>query len=132
MNTIEHIGYLTGNIEASIEQFKLLGYTLVGGTIIDYTQKTRICFIQKQNETKIELVEPLAENEPMLKMLKKRGTGPYHICYEVEDVYQILEAMNKSKWLPIFNPVPAPAFNNRLICYMFKKEVGYIEFLNKQ
>ena len=117
MNTIEHIGYLTGNIEASIEQFKLLGYTPVGGAIIDYTQKTRICFIQKQNETKIELVEPLAENEPMLKMLKKRGTGPYHICYEVEDIEIEFDELIAKNWTPLFKPVEAPAFDNRKICY---------------
>ena len=132
MNKIEHIGYLTGNIEATTEQFRLLGYTPMGGVILDNTQKTKICFLQKEGVTKVELVEPFEENEPMRNMLKKRGIGPYHICFEVEDVYKEMEELNKSKWLPIFSPVPAPAFNERLICYMFKKEIGYVELLNKK
>ena len=129
---INHIGYLTNDIAKTAEQFEYLGFSVVGGVICDSTQKTRLCFLHKEGETDIELVEPFVENEPMLKMLKKRGVSPYHICYEVDDVEKVFDELHEKEWLPLFTPVPAPAFDNRLICYMFKPEIGYVEFVNKQ
>lgn len=128
---IDHIGYITGDITKSAKLFEKLGYKLVGEPIADETQKTRICYLQKKNEVMVELVEPFATNEPMQKMLKVRGVTPYHICYEVDDIYQIVEEFNKEGWVPMFQPVNAPASGNRLISYMFKRGVGYIEFVNK-
>ena len=68
----------------------------------------------------------------MLKMLKKKGVSPYHVCYEVDDVDVVFSELNEVGWLPMFAPVPAPAFDNRLICYMFKQEIGFVEFVNKK
>ena len=56
--TLDHIGYITDNIVQTLEQFSLFGYK-AGDIINDDTQRTRICFLKKQNETTIELVEPM-------------------------------------------------------------------------
>ena len=129
---IEHIGYLTGNIENTASKFKSLGYHWGGVIYNDDRQQCRIGFMEKPDEVRIELVEPYDDNEPMLKMLKKKGVSPYHVCYEVDDVDVVLNELNEEGWLPLFARVPAPAFDNRLICYMFKQEIGYVEFVNKK
>jgi methylmalonyl-CoA/ethylmalonyl-CoA epimerase len=33
---------------------------------------------------------------------------------------------------PLFSPVPAPAFGNRLICYFWKKDIGLIEIVEQE
>lgn len=55
---IDHIGYLTDNITESKDVLQSLGYDWRGQIYNDDIQKCKICFLQKQNEVCIELVEP--------------------------------------------------------------------------
>ena len=127
--TIDHIGYVTKKIEKTIASFSILGYE-AGEIVNDDTQKTRICFLRKKGEVSLELVEPYPENETMLKMLKK-GTTPYHVCYTVPDVNLAFEQLQESGFTPLFSPVAAPAFDNRLICYFWKNDMGLIEIVEQ-
>lgn len=127
--TLEHIGYITDNIVKTAEAFLLLGYK-ADVVVNDDTQRTRICFLTKSGATKIELVEPYEDNKTMQKMLK-RGVTPYHTCYEVDDVNAAYEEMLDHDFTPLFKPVAAPAFNNRLICYFWKSDIGFIELVNR-
>ena len=46
----------------------------------------KVVFIESPN-TKVELLEPLNENSPISKFLKKNPNGGmHHICYEVSDL----------------------------------------------
>lgn len=126
---VEHIGYVTKNIEKTAATFSIFGY-VAGDIVSDDTQKTRICFLRKEGEVPIELVEPYPENETMLKMLKK-GATPYHTCYIVPDVHITYEQLVDAGFTPLFSPVAAPAFNNRLICYFWKRDIGLIEIVEQ-
>lgn len=131
MEKIEHIGYLTGSIKDTVVAFGVLGYD--GGEIVDDdTQQTHICFLFKEGEVPIELVQPYEDNHSMQRMLSKRGDGPYHVCFSVDDINAKYEELVEKDWIPLFKPVAAPALDNRLICYFFKREVGLIEFVNKR
>ena len=127
--SIEHIGYVTKNIEKTAETFKVFGYQ-AGPIVNDDTQKTRICFLRKAGEVNIELVEPYPENATMQKMLKK-GATPYHTCYTVEDIQQACNQLKDMGFTPLFAPVEAPAFDNRLICYFWKNDIGLVEVVEK-
>lgn len=128
--TTDHIGYVTKNIEKTATTFTLLGYE-AGKVVNDDTQKTRICLLKKEGDVSIELVEPYPENETMLKMLKK-GTTPYHVCYTVPDVQIAFEQLKESGFTPLFLPVAAPAFDNRLICYFWKNDMGLVEVVEQE
>jgi methylmalonyl-CoA/ethylmalonyl-CoA epimerase len=67
----------------------------------------------------------------MLNMLKK-GATPYHTCYMVSDVQETYEQLKELGFTPLFSPVPAPAFGNRLICYFWKKDIGLIEIVEQE
>ena len=127
--SVEHIGYVTKSIEKTAETFKVFGYH-AEPIVDDDTQKTRICFLRKAGEVNIELVEPYSENTTMQKMLKK-GATPYHTCYTVEDIHQACEQLKDMGFTPLFLPVEAPAFDNRLICYFWKNDIGLIEVVEK-
>ncbi len=128
---IEHIGYLTKDIVDTSKAFELLGY-VAGEIVNDNTQQTKICFLRKEGETNIELVEPYEDNVTMQKMLSKRGSSPYHVCYEVDDIDVCYEEMLDNGFMPLFMPVEAPAFNNRKICYFSKRVIGLIELVSKK
>lgn len=126
---VEHIGYVTKNIEKTAETFKVFGFQ-AGPIVDDDTQKTRICFLKKTGEVNIELVEPYPENATMQKMLKK-GATPYHTCYTVENILQAYDQLKDIGFTPLFAPVAAPAFDNRLICYFWKNDIGFVEVVEK-
>lgn len=127
--SVEHIGYVTKSIEKTAETFKVFGYQ-AEPIVNDDTQKTRICFLRKVGEVNIELVEPYPENVTMQKMLKK-GATPYHTCYTVDDIHLACAQLKDKGFTPLFAPVAAPAFNNRLICYFWKNDIGLIEVVEK-
>ena len=127
--SVEHIGYVTKNIEKTAETFKVFGYQ-AEPIVNDNTQKTRICFLRKAGEVNIELVEPYPDNATMQKMLKK-GATPYHTCYVVEDIQQAYDQLKDMGFTPLFSPVAAPAFDNRLICYFWKNDIGLVEIVEK-
>lgn len=130
MNCIlEHIGYITDDIAKTTESFLLLGYE-AGPIVDDEIQRTRICFLKKRGETNVELVEPFEDNKTMQKMLK-RGVTPYHTCYVVDDIMKAYDDMLDHDFTPLFKPVAAPAFDNRLICYFWKSDIGFIELVNR-
>ena len=130
-NRIDHVGYLTGDILSTAKAFEKLGYQM-GKIVDDDTQRTRICFLTKPDEVRVELVEHYEDNKTMQKMLAKRGVTPYHICYEVDDVDSEYEQLIQEDWTALFKPVAAPAFGNRKICYFWNSEIGFIELVNKQ
>lgn len=126
---VEHVGYVTKDIEKTAETFKVFGYQ-AEPIVNDDTQKTRICFMRKAGEVNIELVEPYSDNATMQKMLKK-GATPYHTCYAVEDIQQAYNQLKDLGFTPLFSPVAAPAFDNRLICYFWKNDIGLVEVVEK-
>ena len=127
---LDHIGYLTGNISETSRYFEILGY-VAGNTVNDDTQQTKICFLKKEGEPTIELVEPYEGNKSMQKMFAKKGVTPYHMCYEVENIDSEFEELISKNWTALFKPVDAPALNNRKICYFWNSEIGFIELVNK-
>ena len=127
----DHIGYLTDDIQKTIKTFEIFGY-LAGETINDEIQKTKICFLHKESETTIELVEPYEENKTMQKMLAKRGVTPYHLCFIVDDIEEEYENMITLDFTPLFKPTEAPAFDNRKICYFWNSEIGFIELVEEK
>lgn len=130
---LHHIGYVVDAIEPSIKALQTLDNKLVTTPPIrDEIQRCRICFVQRENEPMIELVEPYENNKSLRKMLTQRGNAPYHMCYEVENVEALFDELSeKEGWMPLFRPVEAAAFGNRLITYFYNAQLGYVEFVNR-
>lgn len=128
---IHHVGYLTNNIEETIREFALLGYN-AGEVYDDNIQCTRICLLISEENEIVELVQPFEENRQMMRMLNKRGSSPYHVCYEVDSVVEVYHTLlNQEGWINVFEPVKAVALENRLITYFYNTKMGLIEFVNK-
>lgn len=125
-----HIGYAVHDIEKTAEYYINAGWEL-SDEVIDPIQDTKIAFLTKVDFPLIELVAPVDEKSPIIKTLDKMGVTPYHICYEVEDIYLAVNDLKKKRFIPLFNPTEAIALGNRKICYLFNQAVGLIELLNK-
>lgn len=81
---IEHIGIAIKSIEESLPYYEtVLGFKCYAiEEVVD--QKVKTAFL-KVGETKLELLEPTAEDSPIAKFLENRGSGVHHIAFAVED-----------------------------------------------
>nr|WP_314779289.1 VOC family protein [uncultured Treponema sp.] len=79
----------------------------------------------------IELIEPIDETSPVYKILQKSGVTPYHICYEVENISDTITELKREKFIPLSKPVEAVAMSNKKVCFLFNKNIGLIELVEK-
>jgi methylmalonyl-CoA/ethylmalonyl-CoA epimerase len=125
-----HIGYAVKSISGTASFYTAAGYC-AGKIVSDPIQRTKICFLSHKYNPRIELVEPDGEESSVNKILGGGGAVPYHVCYEVDDIDRDFDALLAIGYIPLFRPVEAAAFEDRRICYFYKKEIGYIELVNK-
>lgn len=126
-----HIGIATNNIDETVNKYNIFGYAKSTEIFHDTIQNVYITFMEKPNSPRIELVAPVNQDSPILNILNKNGTMPYHTCYEVIDIYLEVERLKKIKFVLVSKIVPAIAFENRLVCFLYSKDSGLIELLNK-
>jgi methylmalonyl-CoA/ethylmalonyl-CoA epimerase len=93
--------------------------------VIDTIQQVKVCFLSKDGEPYIELIEPLDENSHVDKILQKNKgvTTPYHLCYEADNIDVVFDILVEMGYTPLFRPIEAIALGNRQICYFYKKEI---------
>ena len=95
----------------------------------DPIQKVTVGFISL-NGCQIEVVIPLSEDAPILNAMKK-GTKLLHLCYEVDNIVVSISNAQKNNCIIVSNPVEAVAFENRKIAWIFHKNYGLIEILER-
>lgn len=81
---IEHIGIAVKSIEESLPYYEeVLGFKCYAVEEVK-DQKVKTAFL-KVGETKLELLEPTAEDSPIASFLENKGQGIHHIAFAVED-----------------------------------------------
>jgi len=125
-----HIGIATKSIDKTSKYYLEVGYNM-SKQIFDPVQKVNIVFLSKKSMPMIELLEPACEDSPVSKILMKSGVGPYHICYQVKDIYFAIDELKKKKYISLFNPVEAIALSMKKICFLFNKNIGLIELVEE-
>lgn len=125
-----HIGYAVKDILLTAEYYLKVGWN-ISDIQEDSIQNTKIAFLSRAGFPLIELVAPIDDKSPIVKTLEKVGVTTYHVCYEVDDIDIAVLNLKKQRFLPLFRPVEAIALENRKICYLYNKDVGLIELVNK-
>ena len=128
--SFHHIGIAVHQLDKTAGIYLDAGFSKTE-TIIDPIQNVRICFLKKENTPLYELIEPLDDMSPVCNILKKIGVSPYHICYEVPDLNLAIVNLKLVKYIVLQSPVPAKALDNRKISFLFHKDAGLIELLEK-
>ena len=89
----------------------------------------RVCFLDKDDAPRIELLEPLDDQSPVARTLATAGVSPYHICYQVDDMESAINALRSQRFLLVSGPVSACAMDNRRVAFLFQKHTGLIELV---
>jgi methylmalonyl-CoA/ethylmalonyl-CoA epimerase len=92
---INHLGIATKDISEALRFWEeALGLRNVHTEIVE-DQKVRVAMLPV-GESRIELLEPTADDSPISKFLEKRGGGIHHIAVEVEDIEASLDRLRKN------------------------------------
>ena len=128
---IHHVGYLVKHLEKALGAFISLGYEQQSEVVYDPLRDVRICFLKKDGYL-IELVSPTSKESVVSSLSKRIGNTPYHICYEADDFFQDLEALEAGGFMRIDEIKPAPAIENRNVCFLQSAHLGMIELLGEK
>ncbi len=91
---INHLGIATKGIDEALKFWEdALGLENVHTEVVE-DQKVRVAMLPI-GESRIELLEPTAEDSPIAKFLEKRGGGIHHIAVEVEDIEAALAKLKR-------------------------------------
>lgn len=118
--TLHHIGLVVPSIQAVCPDCQIFE---------DPIQKVNVAFVFLHNQY-LELIEPNGEKSPVLLSLQK-GTKLVHLCYEVENIEEALSLGGLEGYHCLAKPVPAVAFDQRRIAWVFHRSYGLIELLEK-
>jgi methylmalonyl-CoA/ethylmalonyl-CoA epimerase len=74
-------------------------------------------------ESEIELMEPIGAESGVARFMSKRGPGIHHICFEVDDIEEML-ARIKDAGVPLINEVPTIGTGGKKIAFVHPKGTG--------
>jgi methylmalonyl-CoA/ethylmalonyl-CoA epimerase len=129
-----HVGFVVPAILPVVAQFGAsFGVEWDRNVFHDPLQAVRVAFLNSKLSAhpSIELVEPAGSDSPVHQFLQ-RGGGLHHICYEVDSLDIQLERSRRLGELVVRSPLPAIAFNNRRIAWVYTTNKLLLEFLERE
>ncbi|MBQ3655976.1 MAG: VOC family protein [Bacteroidales bacterium] len=126
---LHHVGYAVPDIKTTAKEFEKLGF-LHKETLYDEALTVELCYLEKDG-TIIELVCQKNPDSLEAGLLKKNGIMPYHLCFSCKDIFSVVNEMVANGYEKLFSPVEVKALGGKKICYLFKKEVGYMELVEE-
>ena len=125
---IHHIGYLVKSIEKSMPEFIKLGYEKETEIVYDDFRKINICFIKNENY-RIEFVEPAKECDFLQSLSKKIGVGTYHVCYESTDFDNDIKNLTENGYIVVQEKAEAIAINKKMLFFLYSRNTGLLEIV---
>ncbi|PNU21654.1 methylmalonyl-CoA epimerase [Geothermobacter hydrogeniphilus] len=119
---INHIGIAVKNIEASLPFYRdVLGMTFEGSEEVA-EQKVRVAFLAV-GESRIELLEPTADDSPVAGFIAKNGEGIHHIAYEVDDLVAALDHL-REQGVRLIDRQPRQGAHGTRIAFLHPRGTG--------
>ena len=117
---IDHVGIAVKNLEEAIKVWEGLGLRVDEiEEVPDQKVRTAIIHI---GESRIELLEPTAEDSPIAKFIAKRGEGIHHIALGVDNIEEHLKEL-KEKGYRLIDEKPRIGAGGAKIAFVHPKAV---------
>ena len=126
---LHHIGYAVPDIKTTAKEFEKLGF-LQKETLYDEALTVELCYLEKDG-TIIELVCQKNPESLEVQLINRGGIMPYHLCFSCGDIFASVSELEKNGYDKLFEPIEVKALNGKKICYLYKKEVGYMELVEE-
>ena len=122
LTKINHIGIAVKSLEISIPFYRdNLGMSFAGIEAVE-EQKVRVAMLQV-GESKIELLEPTAEDSPVARFIEKNGEGIHHVAYEVEDIEAAIAKLTE-EGVRMIDQKPRCGAHDTRIAFLHPKSSG--------
>ncbi|MCH4156680.1 MAG: methylmalonyl-CoA epimerase [Muribaculaceae bacterium] len=116
---IEHLGIAVKSIDEAIPYFEnVLGLKCYAVEEVP-SQKVKTAFF-KVGQTKLELLEPTADDSPIAGFLEKRGEGIHHLAFATDGVADAL-AEAESKGIRLIDHAPRGGAEGLNIAFLHPK-----------
>lgn len=119
---INHIGVAVRSIDAATPFYRDVLGMVFEGTEVVAEQKVKVAFFSV-GESRVELLEPTADDSPVAKFLEKNGEGTHHVAYEVDDLVATLEKL-KAAGVRLIDEVPRCGAHGTRIAFLHPKASG--------
>jgi len=117
---IDHVGIAVRNLDEAIKVWEGLGLKVEEiEEVPDQKVRTAIIHI---GESRIELLEPTAEDSPIAKFIAKRGEGIHHIALGVTNIEEHLREL-KEKGYRLIDEEPRIGAGGAKIAFVHPKSV---------
>lgn len=104
IKSIDHIAIVVADIDAALHFWRdALGLHL--SHVEDVPDQEAIVAFLPAGDSEVELVKPTTEESGIARYLLKRGPGVHHICFQVDNIENMLEVL-KSKGVRLVNEAP--------------------------
>jgi hypothetical protein len=123
-----HVGLLVSSIQEFKAENKYVWSDEKYSQIYSISsQDVKVCFLQNNNDTIIELVEPGSHNKPLEKLLSK-GISFYHLGF-VSDKYEAsVESLIRSNCRQL-SEFHSEAFNGKRCAFFYHPQLKLIELI---
>lgn len=122
-----HVGVACRDLDAEERVFVALGYARERPDFYDPIQGVHGRFIVGGGP-RLELLRNDAEPGVLSSWLKK-GVRFYHLAYEIDDLERGATALLATGAKALMRPVPAVAFDGRLICFYMLPNLSLVELI---
>jgi methylmalonyl-CoA epimerase len=94
MFSIDHLGVAVKSLEQAKRFYQALGLEIRHEETVA-AEKVRLAMVPL-GESRIELLEPTADDSPIAKFLARRGEGLHHVALRVNDLPARVEEMKRA------------------------------------
>jgi methylmalonyl-CoA/ethylmalonyl-CoA epimerase len=112
---IDHIAVAVTSIEEVLPLYRALGLEVAHREEVA-GQKVVTAFVPV-GETRIELLEPTAQDSPVGKFLARRGPGLHHICFAVDGIEQALVEL-QARGFRLLQDAPAAGADGKKVAFL--------------
>ncbi len=117
---IEHVAIATDGLDRAMALFRD-----TFGIPLEYEERIgsiRLAMLPV-GETYVELLEGAAEGDGVRSWIAERGTGLFHICFEVEDIDAALDEL-RAKGVKLRDETPRPGHGGSRIAFLDPASTG--------
>ena len=128
---LHHVGIEVGNIERQAPRCATqFGWRPASAIIHDPIQRADVQFWTDGGAVSFEFIQPSGEDSPVRSALKNGG-GLAHLCFEVPEIQAAVRDAESRGAIVVCPPVPAVAFDQRPIAFVFYRGLGLVEFVEE-
>lgn len=113
MFRLDHLGVAVKSLAAAKAIYEKLGLNISSEEVVE-NEQVRVVMVPL-GDSRVELLEPTAQDSPVGRFLAKRGEGLHHICLRVPDLPATVERLKREGVRLVSNEIKTGAGGHQYI-----------------